>query len=298
MNRRDIMSVHTSIRRVAQVTSMGIAIAVGAPAFPATAQPAPFVACNESALSTAITMANAAPSATLSLTPDCVYNLTMRLPDVTGNITINANGDTITRDTGASAFRILTVSGHLTLNNATVSNGNAAGESPNFGGGIGVIGSGSLTVNRSNIVNNSAAFSGGIGGLSNTTITVDRTTITNNTVTQRGGGFIADGVGTITNSRVIGNSAGNQGGGIANAGGQLTVRNSNINENSAGDGGGIVNLSGTVNLIRSNVNSNTATDGVGAGGILRTGGTVNLTNSRVRGNVPTNCAGTVPGCTG
>ncbi|MEU0832739.1 hypothetical protein [Streptomyces sp. NPDC005969] len=292
------MSVRTSIRRVAQVASMGVAIAVGASAFPATAQPAPFVACNEGALSTAIATANAAPSAMLSLDPGCVYNLTTRLPDVTGNITINANGDTITRDNGAPAFRILTVSGRLTLNNATISNGNAAGESQNFGGGIGAIDSGSLTVNRSNIVNNRADFSGGIGGLSSTTITVDRTTITDNTVTQRGGGFIADGVGTITRSRIIGNNAGNQGGGIANAGGQLTVQDSNVNDNVAGDGGGIVNLSGTVNLIRTNVNSNTATDGAGAGGILRTGGTVSLNSSRVRGNVPTNCTGTVPGCTG
>ncbi|MFF8712519.1 hypothetical protein ACF07T_13915 [Streptomyces sp. NPDC015184] len=292
------MSVRTSIRRVAQVAGMGVAITVGASAFPATAQPASFVACNEGALSTAITLANAAPFATLSLDPGCVYNLTTRLPDVTGNITINANGDTITRDNGAPAFRILTVSGRLTLNNATISNGNAAGESQNFGGGIGVIDSGSLAVNRSSIINNRADFSGGIGGLSNTTIAVDRTTITGNEVTQRGGGFIADGVGTVTSSRIIGNSAGNQGGGIANAGGQLTVRDSNVNDNVAGDGGGIVNLSGTVNLIRTNVNSNEATDGVGAGGILRTGGTVILNSSRVRGNVPTNCAGTVPGCTG
>lgn len=207
------MFVRTSIRRVAQVASMGVVMAIGASAFPAAAQADTFVACNEGALSTAIANANAAPAATLSLAPGCVYNLTMRLPDVTGNITINANGDTITRDSGEEtpAFRIFTVSGQLILNNATISNGNAAGESENFGGGIGVIDSGSLTVSRSNIVDNMAAFSGGIGGLSNTTITVDRTTITGNQVTQRGGGFIADGVGLITNSRVIGNSAGFQG---------------------------------------------------------------------------------------
>ncbi|GAA3484508.1 hypothetical protein [Streptomyces yanii] len=107
---------------------MGVAITVGASAFPATAQPAPFVACNEGALSTAITLANAAPSATLSLAPGCVYKLTTRLPDVTGNITINANGDTITRDNGALAFRILTVSGQLILNNATISNGTQPGK--------------------------------------------------------------------------------------------------------------------------------------------------------------------------
>ncbi|GAB2813483.1 hypothetical protein GCM10027073_52170 [Streptomyces chlorus] len=291
------MSARTSITRAVQVAGMCGAMAIGASAFPAVAQAKTFVACNEGALSTAITNANAASSATLSLAPGCVYDLTMRLPDVTGNITINANGDLITRDSAAPAFRIFTVSGQLTLKNATISNGNAAGESANFGGGIAVINSGSLVVERSNIIHNRADFSGGIGGLSNTTITVDRTTITGNQVTQRGGGFIADGIGTITNSRIIGNRAGNQGGGIANQG-QLTVRNSNINANLAGDGGGIVNLGGTANLSRTNVNSNVATDGVGAGGILRTGGTVTLVSSRVRGNVPTNCAGTVPGCTG
>lgn len=291
------MSARTSIRRVAQVASMGVVMAIGASAFPATAQAVTFVACNEGALSTAITNANAAPSAVLSLAPGCVYTLTMRLPDVTGSITINANGDTITRDSGAAAFRIFTVSGQLTLNDATISNGDATGESVNFGGGIGVIGSGSLFVERSDIINNRAAFSAGIGGLSGTTVTVDRTTISGNRAAQTGGGFIADGVGTITNSRVIGNSAGNLGGGIANQG-QLTVRDSNINDNVARDGGGIANIGGTADLFRTNVNSNVATDGAGAGGILRTNGTVSLNSSRVRGNTPTNCAGTVPGCTG
>ncbi|WP_324783521.1 hypothetical protein [Streptomyces sp. H51] len=296
------MSVRTSIirtttRRVTQVAGMGVVMAIGASAFPATAQSATFVACSEDALSTAITEANAAPSAVLSLAPGCVYSLTTRLPEVTGNITINANGDTITRGIGATAFRILTVSGRLTLNDATVSNGDASGESVNFGGGIGVIGSGSLFVERSDILDNRAAFSGGIGGLSNTTVSVDRTTISGNSVTQSGGGFIADGIGTITNSRVIGNSAGNLGGGIANQG-QLRVQDSNINDNEARDGGGIANIGGTAQLIRTNVNSNQATDGVGAGGILRTGGSVILNSSRVRGNAPTNCAGTVPGCTG
>ena len=57
------------------------------------------------------------------------------LPDIETNITIEANGSTIERGSGAgSDFRIILVArnGNLTLKDATISGGKAA----NFGGGI------------------------------------------------------------------------------------------------------------------------------------------------------------------
>lgn len=93
---------------------------------PLTAQAA--VACNETALVTAVTATNAAGGGTVTLTPGCTYTLTAGhgndgvhglagLPIITTPITFEGNANTITRAATAAAFRIAQVSstGGITL---------------------------------------------------------------------------------------------------------------------------------------------------------------------------------------
>ncbi|MFE0508745.1 hypothetical protein ACFW2E_02145, partial [Streptomyces sp. NPDC058964] len=207
----------TIVARIAQGLGFGVVLAVSATATPAAAAQATFVPCDPGQLSAAIATANQHGSGVLSLAADCVYTLSSPLPAITGNITIDANGDTITRSSSAPAFRIFTVAanGHLTLQQATVSNGVATGNFPdNFGGGIANFGF--LDVVDSRINNNTADFSGGIGNVA--TAMIVRTTVSGNTTTHNGGGAANDGTMTIVRSRFNNNSASGFGGGIANDG--------------------------------------------------------------------------------
>ena len=87
------------------------------------------------------------------------------LPVVTSAITIEGNGNSISRQSGSPDFRILAVGsgGNLTLNSATISGGIASGTFPaNIGGGVyfGLYASG--TVSHSTFSGNSAYGGGGI----------------------------------------------------------------------------------------------------------------------------------------
>ncbi len=95
------------------------------------------LSCDTPSLISAITTANGTPGgSTLVLPTGCVYTLESAnntteggtgLPVITGNVTIQGSGSTITRSsaTGVTAFRIFDVAsgGSLTLNSLTLSNG-------------------------------------------------------------------------------------------------------------------------------------------------------------------------------
>ncbi|KRV46392.1 hypothetical protein AQ490_10760 [Wenjunlia vitaminophila] len=282
--------MRTFLAHTARVLCIGAVAAAASLATPASAQTP--VDCNETALRDAITAANNAGGGSLSLRPGCTYTLTTPLPDITGRLVIDANRSTITRDTTAPSFGILTVRGSLALEEATITNGDA----PDFGGGIANYGN--LTVTSSNIRDNHARFSGGIGGFTNTQTQILSSNITNNRADVNGGGMANDGVMRVISSRVNNNTAGSLGGGLANDG-LLYVVQSNVNANQANRGGGLANVGNTSTVIESNINDNTAASA--PGGVLNTSGSVFLLFSRVNGNTPTNCAGSpipVPMCTG
>jgi hypothetical protein len=130
---------------------------------------------------------------------------------VSSEIVIEGNNSTITRDSGAPEFRILSInsSGNLTIQDTSISGG--------------------------------AAFSG--AGVSNTdgTVTLTDSTISGNSADESGGGvYNLEGAAVLklNNSTISGNSAGNKGGGIANSGGRVTITDSTLSGNTASTSGG------------------------------------------------------------
>jgi len=213
--------------------------------------------------------------------------LTSMLPDVNSTITLEGNGNTIQRDSGASNFYVLRVTsmpeievyGDLTLNAATITGGSESGivayESP-------------LTINDSIITGNSVSGNGGgVRDGDSSSITINRSTISNNTASYGGGG-----VGTNTGSVIINNStiSGNTasyGGGLYNLYRQMTVNNSTISGNTAtsGAGGAIVNSGssqwgyGTFHITNSTITHNSSSTGANVSNSAD--GTIYITNSIV-----------------
>jgi hypothetical protein len=141
------------------------------------------------------------------------------LPVITGVITIEGQGSTIVRASSAPEFRIMAVTGELTLNETTVRGGVASrdGGEASFRGG-GLINFGLFTLTNSTITGNAAHYGG--GGVANSgrgTLTITNSTIAGNSTDYGGGGVLNSGTVTITNSTIAGNSAGS-GGGVANSG--------------------------------------------------------------------------------
>ena len=219
------------------------------------------VACDETALVTAITAANAAGGGTVTLTPGCPYTLTAShgndgvngpagLPIVTTPITFEGNANTITRSPMASAFRIAQVSstGGLTLKAVTLSGGHAATSGHNNGGGI-----------------------------------------------------LSFGAVTLTGSHLSGNTADGLGGALYSTGtpAAATFTSSTVKTNTANQAAGIASINATLTLTSSVVTTNAAI--VNPGGIYYVAGSATLNTSTVTANLPTNCTNSpspVPGCIG
>jgi len=198
------------------------------------------------------------------------------LPVVSSPITIEGNGSTITRDSGAPAFRIFTINsaGNLTLNETTVSGG-VAGD---IGGGV-LNYAGTATLTHSTVSGNSAGlYGGGVFNLSGTT-TLTNSTVSGNSAGLGGGGVLNDGTMTLTHSTVSGNSAG-YGGGVVNVDGTTTLTNSTVSGNSANTrGGGVLNNYGFIVIEHSTLTGNTAPANEG-GGVAIYGGSGTLTRVR------------------
>lgn len=209
-------------------------------------------------------------------------NLTSALPSISSVITINGNGHTIARNSGAPQFRILDVtsSGNLAVNETTITGGNLIGD----GGGINVVG-GSLALTRSIIENNQAnpttndlGKGGGIRFEGAGTLSIIDSTIRNNVAngSGAGGGLIYDinGAGTpaapvtISGSTFSGNSTTDSfadGGGIqisSDPTGEtvFNINNSTFSGNSTiALGGGIAIIGGNVSNAVSTLNINSST---------------------------------------
>ena len=181
------------------------------------------------------------------------------------DVTIQGDGTTGSIIDGGAAASVVTISPGVTstLNQVTITNGNAQAGSGFEGGGIS--NNGTLTIIGSTINGNQAVSAPGDGG----------------GIANIGGAL------TIINSTISGNFAQN-GGGIFNSEGTTTIVNSTINGNSAPAGGGILNeASSTLNL------TNTIIAGSLGGGDCSNSGTLgtNLNNLIQDGS----CSPTVSG---
>lgn len=221
------------------------------------------------ALVVAINLANGNTEAdTINLAPAGTYTLTASdgagngLPVIASNITVNGSGATIQRSSTASAFRILFITGQLTLKSVTIRGGNLTGA----GGGI---------------------YNAGI-------LTLEDSVVTGNAASAAGGIYNHFGTLTLDHSTVRGNDGGNGAGGIYNHFGAVVLNDSTVSSNTAGGIGGIRSSAGTLTLNNSTVSGNVAGHNI-AGGILNdcAGGgtdadhivaTTILNNSTVSGN--------------
>ncbi len=207
------------------------------------------------------------------------------LPVVTSAITVEGNGQTISRASGSPNFRILAVGsgGNLTLNSATISGGIASGTFPaNIGGGVyfGLYASG--TVSHSTFSGNSAYSGGGIATRVST-VTVSNSTLSGNAVDRSGGGIYANfGSTLITNSTLSGNTVGFYGGGILAFAGTVTVTNCTLSGNSALTGGGIRGESTTMTVQNSTLSGNSVSTG---GGMAFRSASATVQNSTLSGNL-------------
>ena len=203
---------------------------------------------------------------TIDLQTDVV--LTAELPHIMSTIVLEGNGRTLD---GNDSFRVLEIHppGELTLNNATLTRGNA-----NVGAAIwafnnasDLTGGAALTVNNSTLTGNNATHSGGAirNGVNNTVI-INNSTIANNTAVYGGGGLhtLNNTKTIINNSTFSGNDTTLGGGGIhITENSNLTVTLSTITQNSTGDFGGglLIPFSTTAALNLSLISGNSAVDG-------------------------------------
>ena len=213
---------------------------------------------NEGGLINAITAVNASlEDDTITFTGN--IGLEAVLPDInkaTGSLTIEGNGYTLSRNTGAIAFRVLYIeNGVVTIDRLTVSGGLMTGlvEIEPDGGGI---------YNRDTLI-------------------LENCTVTGNTAQWSGGGIFNVGALTLTNCTVSGNTAGWDGGGIYNVE-NMILENCTVSDNEASiTGGGISNEDESVTLIRSIIGGNTASE---SGSEIINFGTISADAHNVFGN--------------
>jgi hypothetical protein len=218
---------------------------------------------------------NLATNGNYTLTaPDNSFGGGNGLPVITGTVTLNGNGSTIARSSadGIPDFRLLAISGTLTLDSVIVSNGHLTGTTyPNWVGGA-IFNSGVLSITNSTVQSSTNRWGGGIGNGYGGVLYLHNSTVQNNRSSDiNGGGLINLGQATIDQSVISNNVAESFGGGIANQeGGTLTVTNSTITGNrvEVDDGGGIYNRNSTTTVMSSTISLNSTPNiefGSGAG---------------------------------
>ncbi|MEU2162984.1 hypothetical protein QRN89_14130 [Streptomyces chengbuensis] len=300
------------------------------------------VPCSVPHLLTAIRAANgtAAPE-TLRLAPGCTYRLTAGanpfhpvngLPVVTGTLTVDGQGATITRAATAPRFRILLVArtGRLTMYDTTISGGSATDcpaypDVPGMACGGGIANLGQMFLTRSRVTGNRAEsklYAQGAGIDNPGNATVRSSVVSGNTVAYSGsdrggaaagGGIANDGPLTVEGAQVINNVAWARegtrsfafGSGLAGMA-QSTVKNSVVRNNRSSAPGGFARAavtnsapaaSGGMTVTGSFVRGNVADapDGTAQGGGITNSASMTVDNTHISGNTVTAQGGTARG---
>ena len=199
------------------------------------------------------------------------------------NLTIEGTGAiNLTVNGGSSNFRVFDITGSITVNidGMTITGGTVAVFSK--GGGIQVGTGSTLNLSNSTISGNSAIYGGGISNAGIAIVT--NSIIANNLANSSGGGIYNSGTITLTNNTISGNSSSNGGGGISNTNGTAIMDNITISGNSASNSaGGIKNFNSTVTITNSTISGN-STNNLGGAIANNSSSTVTITNSTISGN--------------
>lgn len=175
-------------------------------------------------------------------------------PVISSTLVLDGQGYTLQRDASLTCdltnnlseigeFRILRITGSLTLQNINIAQGCADGNggSPQNGGGI--LNRGVLSLEQATIHDNKAGYAG--GGLwhgQGTISSISKSLFVNNLADNIGGGLYSQGpITLIENSTFSGNSASGSGGGIFNEASLNRINNSTFSGNLARFGGGYSN---------------------------------------------------------
>lgn len=185
---------------------------------------------------------------------------------------------------GRVAF--ITATGHVTLENMIITNGNIDGN----GGGI--YSYNDLTLRNVKIFSNTAIANFGLGGgicVDNALTLIDVEVFGNTAPAGAAGGVLANGIATIIDSRVEQNSSLFSSGGIGtNA--DLILSNTMVLNNVSGTGGGVTSL-GAITVTGGHFEFNIATNDF-AGGLLADT-TLNLSGTAFIGNSAQNQGGAI-----
>ncbi|MCY3796355.1 MAG: hypothetical protein OXG84_01000 [Chloroflexi bacterium] len=213
--------------------------------------------------------------------------LTAPLPPITGTITIEGGGHTISGD---NQFRIFDVSGgNLTIRSLTLTEGNSQS-----GGAIRLRGGGKLAIENSTVSKNWGLRGGAISSLSaGAGITVHNSHFVNNEAELQGGVFyLQGGAVDIARSSFRNNLSERAWGGVFYAeNSRLSATNSTFADNKSLAGGVLSSISGQSSLTNVTMVNNESYY-LGGDAIFRRGGSVALYNSIVfnRGKIE-DCSG-------
>lgn len=218
----------------------------------------------------------------ITITED--ITLSEALPPVTGTITIEGNGHTMSGD---DKFRIFdVVGGRLTLKDLTLTEGNWDGR----GGAVRLRNGGALTAKNTIFKNNWAHRGGAIAMVSgDVAATITGSSFAGNQSELQGGVILLHGgTATIENSSFVDNQAERAWGGVFHArGSRLSVTNSTFKGNAALAGGVLAILSGRASFTHVTMIDNES-DFLGGDAFYRSGGTIALRNSLVSNRGPIN----------
>lgn len=222
--------------------------------------------------------------------------LTEPLPPITGTITIEGGGHTISGD---RKFRIFDVNGgNLTIRHLTLDKGRATKGSGGFryiingewvpmdaGGALRLDGGGQVRAENTTFSNGSADVGGAVA-LLHGKLSVHNSRFLRNRSTEHDGGaiFQRQGEVAISSSSFIGNSTVLWGGAIGVQSGSVSAVNSTFEDNSAGVEGGVLNINrGRATLTHLTMVNNRSKFNNGDA-ISKSGGYVALRNSIVVGD--------------
>ncbi|HLY26281.1 MAG TPA: choice-of-anchor Q domain-containing protein, partial [Aggregatilineales bacterium] len=245
-----------------------------------SAHGADVVACSEGALRQAVEAGGA-----MTLSPGCLYTLTMNLPPMTTDTTINGNQAILD---GAHNYRLLYLNGHarLTISGLTLRNAQ-------YGVGPALfVQDGDVTINDSTLSGNTAIFgNGGAIWLNSGTLTVGRTTFSGNDAKHGGVLWIKDGSVSITGSTFAANSA-DTGGAVYAVNAPLSISGSTFSANTSEtaeqtgdeyDGGAVYTEKASLSIINSTFSGNNSPSG-GGSALFSQEGDISLTSSTLADN--------------